>query len=98
MVKIKIRFQKWFHNLILKKDIKSFNEDRLHIIFSILFFIKCEMVSFHNNKDHKGELKEYKNYISINIFGLNVLHFKFYTNTQLTVMVGNISIDTRFIE
>ena len=81
--KIKLRFKLWLEKFFIKRLCKLNNildENRLHIIFTVVGLVKIVVISFLND----SEKQEFKNYIEVKTFGLTLIHFKFYTEKRLS--------------
>ena len=87
MLVIKLWLRNFFIEALCKTKILEINDSRFEVLFVILIF-KLKMTSFLNNPDSINMRKEFKNYIEVYLFGINILHFKFYTDRLLSFSKG----------
>ncbi len=88
MLKLKNWLRRNFIELICKRRVFEISDKRFEVLFTILVF-KLKMTSFLNNPDEVNVRKEFKNYISVYLFGISLLHFKFYTNRILSFSIDS---------
>lgn len=84
---LKLWLRKKFIEALCKTKILEISDSRFEVLFIILIF-KLKMTSFLNNPNSVNVRKEFKNYIEVYLFGMNILHFKFYTDRLLSFSKG----------